>query len=140
MNYNQVELGEHFQSILDEKSRLIYISNSLGEAGSEGRSNWERYLELEELIKVELGELYKGNPSNIACSRTFDIIHDTILCNDKTIINFPKNYKAYIICSVYNSIFRYYRTSAVITTPKKEQFLISVPTDVPYKVGEFIPK
>ena len=58
MKYNQIELGEHFQSILEEKSRLIYISDSLGEKGSEGRLNWERYLELEDLIRTELKELF----------------------------------------------------------------------------------
>lgn len=136
MKYNQVELGEHFQGMLDEKSRLIYISNSLGEKGSEERLNWERYLELEDVIRVELRELFKGNEHD----KKYDKIHDVILCIDKKVARMPKGYSAYIICCTYNSIMRYYNTIAVITTPTNEQYLMDVPTFEFRKVGEFILK
>ena len=136
MKYNQVELGEHFQSILEEKSRLIYISDSLGEKGSEGRLNWERYLELEDLIRTELKELFKGNNAD----KSFNEVHDAILCIDKKVAEMPKGYSAYIICCTHNSIMKYYNTIAVITTPNKEQYLIDVPTFEFRKIGEFILK
>jgi len=125
---NIAQLQNYFLKLDAQISELIYKMDSLGDKNSEGRKNYDRFLNLE---KIRIEKTKKLFTNNKECKNS-DVMHDVILCNDGT--KLPIGYEATVISCYNNSIMGYYNTIVYVTS-KKHNYFLNVSTCEFIKIG-----
>lgn len=113
-------LVKGFTDIAEEMSVLINKADSLGGDG-EPKESWNKHQALDQSRSEWLQSLFADNESD----DLYDYVHDSILSEGE---DMPAGYSATIFASIYCPVMRSRTSYAVVTTPFKRQYLVSVDT------------
>jgi hypothetical protein len=126
--FDKEALIKYFKYVDKKLSDLLHKTVLKDLSEEDKKRYWNKFKELDNERKLRIKLLAKGNQFD----EMYNEVHDSILCDGD---HLPKGYRATILDSSYNRIYRSYDTLAFIENPKKQTYFISVATSEFVKIG-----